>query len=142
MPGFAARMPLTGGISMHEAAVAGMQMPADLAKREARWRFFRIVFVLVYSGVVLDVITTALVYLKSGSAYEQNPLGGGLISHLGWFGLLVLLTVLCLICYHSVRVVYRRMSLGWSMLINILMVAIALFRWLAVVTAVLYLVQG
>lgn len=113
----------------------------DLQKRARRWRFFQVVFGFVYTGVVLDVITTALGYMKSGSQYEQNPLGGGLISHLGWVGMVGLLTVLCLVCYHSVKVVYARMSIRWSRLINSLMVLIGLFRWVAVVTAVLYLLQ-
>jgi hypothetical protein len=128
---------------MRSVAVAvGVTMPAEeLRKRQGRWRFFQIVFVAVYVGVILDIVTTALGYMKSGSAYEQNPLGGGLIGALGWPGLLVLMTVLCLICYHSVRVVYGRLSLRWSVLINTMMILIAAFRWLAVVTAVLYLLQ-
>lgn len=125
------------------AVAAGAAMPAEeLRKRQARWRFFQIVFVVVYAGVILDIVTTALGYMKAGSAYEQNPLGGGLIGALGWPGLLALMTGLCLICYHSVRVVYGRLSLRWSVLINTLMILIAAFRWLAVVTAVLYLVQS
>lgn len=110
-------------------------------KRRSRWRFFQIVFVLVYTGIIGDIVTTALGYVKAGSAYEQNPLGGGLIGDLGWPGLAALLTVLCLVCYYSVRVVYARMSLRWTVLINSLMVLIAAFRWLAVATAILYLVQ-
>jgi magnesium-transporting ATPase (P-type) len=113
----------------------------ELQKRAARWRFFQIIFVVVYLGVVFDVITTALGYMKSGSQYEQNPLGGSLIGHLGWIGLLALLTLLCGICYRSVRVVAFRMSPRWTKMINVVMVGIAAFRWLAVVTAVLYLLQ-
>lgn len=115
--------------------------PSDLGRRRRAWRFFQVTFVFVYSGVVLDLATTALGYMRAGSNYEQNPLGGGLIGHLGWFGLLGLLTILCLICYHSVKVVYARMALRWSKLINTLMVLIASFRWLAVVTAIIYLLQ-
>jgi hypothetical protein len=119
------------------------QMPVEeLQKRAARWRFFQIIFVVVYVGVVLDVITTALGYVKAGSQYEQNPLGGSLIGHLGWIGLLALLTVLCGIAYHSVRVVAWRMAPRWTKFINVVMVGIAAFRWLAVVTAVLYLLQA
>jgi hypothetical protein len=118
------------------------EMPAEeFRKRAARWRFFQIVFVLVYTGVVLDVITTALGYVKSGAQYEQNPLGGSLIGHFGWVGLLMLLTVLCWVCYRSVRVVCWRMSTRWSRIVNIVMVAVAAIRWLAVATAILYLVQ-
>jgi hypothetical protein len=127
---------------MTNAAIAvPIESAEELRKRQARWRFFQIVFCLVYSGIVLDVLTTALGYLKSGSQYEQNPLGGSLIGDLGWPGLLALLTVLCLICYHSVRIVYSRMSLRWSVLINVMMVLIAIVRWLAVVTAIIYLLQ-
>jgi len=111
-------------------------------KRNQRWRLFQILFAFVYSGVVLDVATTAIGYAKAGSRYEQNPLGGSLIGHLGWFGLLAVLTALSLICYWSVRLVYSRMSLRWTILINSLMAAIAAFRWLAVGTAIAYLVQA
>jgi hypothetical protein len=120
---------------------AGSMSGEELAKRQSRWKFFQIVFALVYIGIVLDIVTTALGYLKSGSGYEQNPLGGSLIGNLGWPGLAALMTLLCLVCYHSVRVVYARMSLRWTWLINGAMILIAAFRWLAVVTAVIYLLQ-
>ena len=120
---------------------AGLIPDGEQGKRASRWRFFQIVFALVYVGIVLDIITTALGYLKSGSQYEQNPLGGSLIGNLGWPGLAVLMTFLCLVCYHSVRVVYARMSLRWTWLINGAMILIAAFRWLAVVTAIIYLLQ-
>lgn len=127
---------------MRTAALAvGSDSTEEWLKRQRRWRFFQIVFCFVYAGIVLDVITTALGYLKAGSKYEQNPLGGGLIAGLGWPGLLALLTVLCLVCYHSVRIVYARMSPRWSTLINSIMVLIAAFRWLAVVTAIIFLLQ-
>ena len=113
----------------------------DIERRQRSWRLFQIVFCFVYVGVVLDIVTTALGYMKAGNQYEQNPLGGGLISHIGWFGLLALLTLLCVVCYRSVRLVYARMSIRWSRLINGLMLLIAAFRWLAVVTAILYLLQ-
>jgi NADH:ubiquinone oxidoreductase subunit 6 (subunit J) len=123
------------------ATTAGSMSGEELAKRRYRWKLFQIVFLLVYVGIVLDIVTTALGYLKSGSQYEQNPLGGSLIGSLGWPGLAALMTLLCLICYHSVRVVYARMSLRWTWLINGAMILIAAFRWLAVVTAVIYLLQ-
>ena len=122
------------------SAVSDMSLE-ELQIRAKRWRFFQIVFLLVYSGVVLDVVTTALGYMKAGSAYEQNPLGGNLIGHLGWIGLLALLTVLCWVCYRSVRVVAWRMSPRWTRVVNVCMVCVAAFRWLAVVTAVVYLLQ-
>ena len=126
---------------MQLATPAGPIPPEEMAKRQSRWRFFQSVFALVYVGIVLDIVTTALGYLKSGSHYEQNPLGGSLIGNLGWPGLAALMTLLCLICYHSVRVVYARMSLRWSWLINGAMILIAASRWLAVVTAIIYLLQ-
>lgn len=110
-------------------------------KRGRRWRFFQIVFVFAYSGTILDVITTAMGYEKTGAKYEQNPLGGGLIHDLGWIGLAALLTVLLGVCYFSCRVVYARMNLRWSSLLNTILVLVTAFRWLAVVTAVLYLMQ-
>ena len=114
---------------------------AEGEKRQSRWRWFQILFAFVYTGVILDVATTALGYARSGSRYEQNPLGGSLIGHLGWFGLLAVLTALCFICYYCVRIVYARMSLRWTILINVIMILIAAFRWLAVGTAIAYLVQ-
>jgi len=113
----------------------------EQGKRGRRWRFFQIVFVFAYSGTILDVITTAMGYSKTGAKYEQNPLGGGLIHDLGWIGLAALLTVLLGVCYFSCRVVYARMNLRWSSLLNTILVLVTAFRWLAVVTAVLYLMQ-
>lgn len=113
----------------------------ELSRRRRRWRFFQVVFAFVYVGILMDIATTALGYMKAGSAYEQNPLGGGAIGFLGWPGLVAVMTFLCLVCYHSVRLVYARMSLRWSSLINSVMVLIAAFRWLAVVTAIIYLLQ-
>lgn len=118
-------------------------MPADeAAKRRRRWRFFQVAFVLTYVGIILDIFTTNLGFQKAGVSYEQNPLGGSLIGHLGWIGLAVVMTILCEICYVSVRTVAWRKSPSWIMLFNILIVPIALFRWLAVITAIIYLRQG
>lgn len=113
----------------------------ELSKRGARWRFFQVAFVFTYVGVVLDIATTALGFLKTGAGYEQNPLGTVLIGGLGWIGMFVLLTMLCAVCYLSFRTVYWRMSTRWSLALNIAIVLVAAFRWLAVVTAVLYLMQ-
>lgn len=113
----------------------------ELDKRSRRWRFFRVVFALTYMGIVLDIITTAIGYQKSGAGYEQNPLGGLLIGNLGWMGMFVMLTALCALCYVSVRLVYWRMSTAWSAFINALFVLMMLFRWLAVVTAIIYILQ-
>lgn len=117
------------------------EAPGDPRKRNFRWRFFQIAFALTYIGIVLDIVTTALGYAKSGSSYEQNPFGGALIGNLGWIGMFVLLSLLCCICYVCVRAVYWRMSTVWSAIINTVIVLILLVRWLAVVTAVIYLLQ-
>ncbi|GAC1443480.1 MAG: hypothetical protein NVSMB52_01920 [Chloroflexota bacterium] len=109
--------------------------------RQRRWRMFQGIFALAYVGILGDIATTALGYLKAGSAYEQNPLGGGLIGTLGWPGMVIVLSALCAICYYSVRVVYARMSPRWGIVINGLMILITLVRWLAVVTYVIYLLQ-
>lgn len=115
--------------------------PKDAVPRQRRWHFFQAAFVAVYLGIVGDIFTTWLGYARAGTAYEQNPLGEGLIGHLGWFGLAALLTGLCVVCYFSVRVVFARMSLRWAVLINTLMVIIAVVRWLAIVTAVIFLFE-
>jgi uncharacterized protein YqgC (DUF456 family) len=58
----------------------------DAKLRSHRWRFFQIVFVFTYLGIILDVVTTAIGSQVAGSAraYEQNPIGGALIGQLGW----------------------------------------------------------
>ncbi len=127
---------------------AGLQgvPPSTIATaklRESRWRFFQIVFVFTYLGIVFDIITTAMGVSKAGSlnAYEQNPLGGGLISRLGWVGLFALMTALMLITHTSLRVAYKRVRPGWLRLVNGLMLFIGAMRWFAVVTAIMYLLQ-
>lgn len=119
----------------------GGMLENEVTKRSRRWHFFRIVFALTYAGIVLDIVTTAIGEQKAGTGYEQNPLGGVLIGNLGWIGLFVLMTALCALCYTCVRLVFWRMSTRWSTLINTLFVVIMLFRWLAVVTAILYILQ-
>ena len=114
----------------------------DLQRRQIRWRCFQIAFAIMYAGIVLDVITTSLGYGRQGASYEQNPLGGGLIEHLGWIGLLAVLTALCTIAYVSSRTVCRRMSVRWSAILNLVILPIMVFRWLAVITAVAYLVHS
>jgi hypothetical protein len=113
----------------------------ELVKREKHWRFFRIVFVLTYTGMVMDVATTALGFRKGGDSYEQNPLGGFLINNLGWFGLLALLTAISFVCYVSCRTVLWQKSMRWGTFLNSVFVVLSLLRWVAVVTAVLYLVE-
>lgn len=106
-----------------------------------RWHFFQVVFVLTYAGVVLDELTTGLGFVKSGASYEQNPLGSLLIGNLGWVGLWLLVTLASVICYFSFRVVYFRMSPAWSLGLNVVVVLVTLVRWLAVVTAIQYLLS-
>ncbi|MGI8825828.1 MAG: hypothetical protein ACR2JC_09305 [Chloroflexota bacterium] len=123
------------------ASTLGARSDTELKKRTFRWRFFRIGFGLLYLGVMLDIITTALGFLKGGAKYEQNPLGGVLIGGLGWIGMAAIMTVLCAVCYFSFRTVYWRMALRWSAVLNTLLVFVVAFRWLVVVTAVLYILQ-
>lgn len=114
---------------------------AEQRKRLFRWRFFQVVFAATYVGVVLDIVTTAMGFARMGISYEQNPIGGALIGNLGWVGLLVLMTLLCAVCYLSVRVVYTRMALRWSAILNSVMVLLLLMRWVTVAAAVAFLVQ-
>jgi hypothetical protein len=115
--------------------------PAEYQKRAKRFRFFQIVFALTYIGIVLDVVTTALGFMKSGAGYEQNPLGSSLIGGLGWIGLLGVMTVISLVAYVSCKIVQWRKGGAWGRAINIAFVLLATLRWIAVVTAVLYLLQ-
>lgn len=120
---------------------AAVASPKEFRRRRRRWRVFQALFAATCLGIVLDVVTTAIWFSKAGSGYEQNPLGGFLIAHLGWAGLLVLLMSLCAVCYVSVRAVYWRMSTVWSAVINVLLFFIATFRWIVVAAAIITLVQ-
>lgn len=115
--------------------------PTAEPRRRGRWRFFQVVFFLTYLGIVLDIVTTAMGFGRMGNAYEQNPLGGQLIGNLGWVGLLLLMTALCVVCYVSFRVVFARMSLKWSAILNSITVIVLLMRWVTVAAAVAYLIQ-
>lgn len=127
----------------HRHLAPGLEGRIDeLRKRRFRWRFFRVTFLLLYFGILLDIATTALGYMKSGSSYEQNPLGGFLINTTGWFGLAAVMTLLCLVCYVSFRTVYWKMALGWSAALNTFLLLIVAFRWLAVVTAIMYILES
>lgn len=121
-----------GGISMQAEAEYD-------ARRLRRWRWFQVIFAWAYAGVVLDIVTTALGVQKDGKAYEQNPLGSLLIGNAGWIGLFLLVSGLAAVCYFSTRLVCFRMSLRWTTVLAALLVVAGLVRWLAVVTAVLYL---
>src|SRR5579859_3231665 len=116
--------------------------PEELEKRARRFRAFQVIFVLTYTGIVLDIVTTALGYRVTGAAYEQNPLGGLLIGDLGWLGLLAVLTVFSLIAYVSCKVIQWSLGGSWARWLNIAFAVLATFRWIAVVTAVLYLLQS
>lgn len=120
---------------LKDPRVAEMQIRAD------RWRFCRFMMILIYVGLVMDVVTTALGVQEAGMSYEQNPLGSLLITHLGWPGLFLLLTALSAVCYVSCRAVYFRMRLGWTRLIDVLLVFMAAVRWIAVLAALGYLAQ-
>ena len=109
-----------------------------------RWRFFQYVFVFAYAGILMDVVTTAIGSQVAGSvgAYEQNPLGGSLIGHFGWLGITAALTALMLLLHASLRVSYRRVSPRWIRAFNWLLLGVGGFRWLAVVTALMYIVHA
>ena len=115
----------------------------DAALRANRWRYFQVVFLFTYLGIVFDVITTALGSSVAGSyrAYEQNPLGGALIGHLGWPGILAAMTVLMLVAHACLRAVHTRVSPRWMRFFNWLLLGVAALRWLAVVTALMYIVS-
>jgi hypothetical protein len=115
--------------------------PEELRRRQSRWRFFQIVFTLTYAGIVLDVVTTAIGFQKSGSSYEQNPLGGLLITHVGWMGILAVLTAFSLVAYVSGRTIAWRMRMRWIAILNAIVVLLMAVRWLAVVTAVIYIMS-
>ncbi len=113
----------------------------DAKLRFHRWRFFQIVFVFTYLGIVLDVVTTAIGSRIAGSAnaYEQNPVGGALIGQLGWLGILGAMTALMLIAYGSLHLAHNRVSPRWIRFFNWLMLVIGAVRWLAVLTALMYI---
>jgi hypothetical protein len=113
----------------------------ELRKRTIRWRYGRIMIVLVYIGVLLDITTTDVAVHAVGMKFEQNPLAVDLINHIGWEGLYLLATGLCAVCYISVKAVYWRMALAWSLLLNVVLTIMLTVRVLAVVTTILYLVQ-
>lgn len=110
-------------------------------KRASRWRFFNLLFVCLYLGIMLDIVTTAIGFMKAGSQYEQNPFGSAMIGHVGWYGLAALMTIISWVLYKSFKTVYWHMSLKWSGILNSVLVLLVAFRWLAVVTAVLFLLQ-
>ena len=117
-------------------------MPAkEVETRRGRWRFFKIMFGILYVGLCLDIVTTALGFQANGSSYEQNPIGSQLIAHLGWFGLWAFVTVLSALCFVSCRAVYWRMRLRWSRLVDVLITLVALVRWLIIVATVSYLMS-
>lgn len=130
---------------MHSHARA-IPSPAfrDAKLRSHRWRFFQIVFVFTYLGIVLDVVTTAIGTRVAGSthAYEQNPIGGTLIGQLGWFGILAAMTALMLIAYASLHVAHNRVHPRWIRFFNWLLLVVGAVRWLAVVTALMYIFHG
>ena len=112
--------------------------PRDLRKRTARWNYFRVMFVFTYLGVVADIFTTARGFQKIGAAYEQNPLGAALISHLGWPGLFAFLTLLAAVAFVSCRTVYWKMAPVWAILLNVALFLMATIRWLVVALAILF----
>lgn len=124
------------------ALVSGREaVTRESRKRASRWRFFNLLFVCLYLGIMLDIVTTAIGFMKAGSQYEQNPFGSAMIGHVGWYGLAALMTIISWVLYKSFKTVYWHMSLKWSGILNSVLVLLVAFRWLAVVTAVLFLLQ-
>lgn len=113
----------------------------DVQKRAFRWRFGQILICLIYVGVLADISTTAVAVHRFGISYEQNPLAVGLINLIGWVGLYLLVTALCLVCYTSVKIVYWRMASPWSIVLNFVLMVMLTVRFLAVVTTVLYILN-
>jgi hypothetical protein len=103
---------------------------------------FQVIFVCAYVGIVLDIVTTAMGFQRVGRAYEQNPIGSLLITNLGWVGLFLLVAVLAAVCYFSFRLVCFRLPTRWSAVLNLLLAVVAVVRWVVVVTAVIYLLDG
>jgi hypothetical protein len=128
--------------SSRATAVASPAL-ADAKLRYQRWRFFQIVFIFTYAGIIFDIITTALGAARAGSVaqYEQNPIGGFLIGHLGWAGILAAMTAMMLVTYGCLRMVHTRVSPGWIRVFNWLLLIIGAVRWLAVVTAIMYILH-
>ncbi|GAC1332931.1 MAG: hypothetical protein NVSMB22_25130 [Chloroflexota bacterium] len=129
-------------MTLQPLSPAGDMAGKDSRTRASRWRFFRVAFILLYFGVVLDLVTTAIGFLKVGASYEQNPLTGSLIAHLGWFGVAGLLTVISWVLYKSFRTVFWHMSLKWSVFLNSVLVLMVVFRWVVVAGAVAFIVGG
>lgn len=128
------------------SAIGGMARPLERdreaieRKRRSRWHFFQVAFAVTYLGILGDIVTSAIGFQQMGSSYEQNPLAKAIILNVGWVGLTVLLTAVCAVCYLSFRAVYARMSLRWTTVGNVLLVIVALMRWVVVSTAIIYMV--
>lgn len=114
----------------------------EAAARAARWHSFQVIFCLLYMGIMLDIATTAMGFGKAGDAYEQNPVGAFLIEHMGWLGLVAVLSGFATLLYFSCRVLYSHLRATSTRWISGVLAAATFLRWLAVVTAILYLVQG
>jgi hypothetical protein len=125
------------------AAAVPSRAFTDAKLRQRRWRFFQIVFLFTYAGIIFDIITTAMGAARAGSVsqYEQNPIGGLLIGHLGWAGILAAMTAMMLVTYGSLRMVHTRVSPRWIRFFNWFLLIVGAIRWLAVVTAIMYILQ-
>lgn len=117
-------------------------VPGEAGARAARWHSFQVIFALLYSGIILDIVTTAMGFGKAGNAYEQNPIGALLIDHVGWFGLVAVLSGFAALLFVSCRVLYFQLQARRTRWISGVLAAATFVRWIAVVTAILYLVQG
>lgn len=129
-----------------QSAARGMARPIErdqdvIARRRlSRWHFFQAAFAVTYLGILGDIVTSAIGFQQMGSSYEQNPLAKAIILNVGWVGLTILLTSVSAVCYVSFRAVYARMALRWTAVGNVLIVIVALMRWVVVSTAIIYMV--
>lgn len=114
---------------------------AVLDRRLRRYHSFKVVFTLAYAGIVLDIVTTAINSARTGAGYEQNPLGSTLIHGVGYAGLFVMLTAFAALLFVSFRTVCLHASPRVSGFLTSLLALVTFIRWIAVVTAILYMVQ-
>jgi len=113
----------------------------DLELRAARWRKFQVVFTLTCIAIALDLSTTYLGFQREGARFEQNGIALFLIQRIGWVGITAILLVACTACFKSFKTVYWKLSLRWSLWLNVLLIAACAFRWLVVVTDTLWLMR-
>jgi hypothetical protein len=118
------------------------RLDEEAAIRARRWRFFQRVFGITCVAISCDVVTTYLGFQRIGARFEQNGLALYIIQHAGWVGLVAFLSLVCYVCLRSFRLVYWRLSPKWSRGLNMLVAVVCVFRWIVVLSNVLWLLQG